>query len=134
MDIPALVEQALDIFDCELKIIDMELEHPERFAASSVPGAFHSGLRLASKPNNLGIIGIAEIVLGIWLSGEIIGPDGKPAPIIRIAEVFETGFGMSFGDIYDKLEAIFNRKPFNRTKALDYLRTLILRREKEGKI
>lgn len=36
------------------------------------------------------------------------------------------------GDIYDKLEDIYDRKPFNRTKALDFLRSLIIRREKEN--
>ena len=44
---------------------------------------------------------------------------------------FEKVFNCSFGSIYDQQEKVFDRKPFNRTKAIDFLRNLIIRKEKE---
>ena len=74
---------------------------------------------------------MAEIVVSLWLLGEIIGVDGKPVPLIRIANAFEHIFDFSFGDIYDKQDAIFNRKPYNLTKTLDTLKSSILREAKK---
>lgn len=90
---------------------------------------FQSNLHLTSK--GLGVIGIAEIVIALHLSGEIIGTDGKPIPLIQLANTFEGMFNFSFGSIYDKQDAIFNRKYCNITKALDLLRTIILREDKK---
>ena len=126
---PAILERALDLIDCELEIV----RNPERFTGESPCKAPDFGLHLAPKPRNLGIVGIAEIIVCLWLSEEIVGADGKPVPLIRLAEAFEYTLGMDFGDIYDKLDAILRRKPFNRTKALDYLRTLLIRKERESK-
>ena len=33
-----------------------------------------------SKSKDLGIIGIAEIVIALFLQGQIVGEDGKPVP------------------------------------------------------
>lgn len=44
---------------------------------------------------------------------------------------YEKVFNCSFGSIYDQQEKVFDRKPFNRTKAIDFLRNLIIRKEKE---
>lgn len=48
----------------------------------------------------------------------------------QIAQVFEKMFNCSFGSIYDRQEQVFIRKPF--AKALDFLRRLIIRKDKEG--
>lgn len=79
----------------------------------------------------MGIIGIAELVVCLFLSGEVKNKDGKPAPLIRIAKAFEQVFNLNFGDIYDKQDALFRRKPYNLTKALDYLKSVIIRKERE---
>ncbi len=97
-DIPAILERAVELMDCELAIVGMELEHPELFADESVCQAPDFGLHLAAKPRNLGIVGIAEIVVCLWLSGEIVGMDGKPVSLIRLAEAFEYLLGMDFGE------------------------------------
>jgi hypothetical protein len=121
--------------DSELGITSKEWEHPKcPDTASPVPETPQTpdfDLHLADKPNRLGIVGIAEVVFTLFLSEEIVGADGKPVSLIRLANGFECLLDMNFGDIYKQVEAIlFNRKPFNRTKALDYLRTLLLREEK----
>jgi hypothetical protein len=133
----ALLDRAIAIIDSELGITTRQWEHPECSPSiSAVRDTPDFDLHLTPKPNRLGIVGLAEVVIALSLSEEIVGANGKPAPLIRLAEAFEYIFDMSFGDIYDKQDAIFNsRKPFNRTKALDYLRALIVRKgeREEGK-
>ena len=74
---------------------------------------------------------MAEIVIALHLSGVVIGVGGKPVPLIQLANTFESMFNFSFGNIYDKQDAIFNRKSYNITKTLDQLRTIILREDKK---
>ncbi|WP_390552086.1 hypothetical protein [Phocaeicola dorei] len=74
---------------------------------------------------------MAEIVVALFLSKKVYQEDGKPAHLNQIAAVFEKMFNFSFGSIYDQQEQVFLRKPFNRTKALDFLRNLIIRKDKE---
>lgn len=124
----AYLQKALSFLDGELELLRLKIRYPEQFP-STHPQIFESNLSL--KPKGVGIIGIAEIVVSLWLLGEIIGTDGKPVPLVRIANAFEYIFDFTFGDIYDKHEAIFDRKPFNRTKALDTLKNAILKEEKK---
>lgn len=126
----AYLQKALSFLDGELELLRLKIQHPEQFPPTHPP-TFKSNLFFAFKPKGLGIIGMAEIVVSLWLLGEIIGTDGKPVPLIRIANAFEYIFDFSFGDIYDKQEAIFDRKPFNRTRALDTLKNAILKEEKK---
>lgn len=81
----------------------------------------------------MGIVGLAEIVVALFFSKKVLQPNGKPAHLIQIAQVFEMMFNCSFGSIYDQQGEVFSRKPFNRTKALDFLRNLIIRKDKEGR-
>ena len=67
------------------------------------------------------------------VSQKVFQRNGKPAHLIQIAQAFEKVFNCSFGSIYDQQEKVFDRKPFNRTKALDFLRNLIIRKDKEGR-
>lgn len=126
----AYLQKALSLLDSELELLRLKIQHPEQFPPTHPP-TFKSNISLSLKPKGLGIIGMAEIVVSLWLLSEIIGADGKPVPLIRIAKAFEYIFDFSFGDIYDKQEAIFNRKPYNLTKALDTLKNSILREAKK---
>lgn len=74
---------------------------------------------------------MAEIVIALSLLGEIIGGDGKPVPLVQLAQVFEKTFNFSFGNIYKKQEAIFNRKHYNLTKTLDILHSAIIREDRK---
>lgn len=80
----------------------------------------------------MGIVALAEIVIALFLSKKVFQRNGKPAHLNQIAQVFETLFNCSFGSIYDQQEKVFDRKPFNRTKTLEFLRNLIIRKDKEG--
>lgn len=82
----------------------------------------------------MGIVALAEIVVALFLSKKVFQSNGKPAHLNQIADAFQKIFNCSFGSIYDQQEHIYDRKPFNRTKALDFLRNLIIRKDKGGNI
>lgn len=81
----------------------------------------------------MGIVALAEIVVALFLSKKVFQRNGKPAHLNQIAEAFQKIFNCSFSSIYDQQEKVFDRKPFNRTKALDFLRNLIIRKDKEDR-
>lgn len=80
----------------------------------------------------MGIVALAEVVIALFFSKKVFQRNGKPAQLNQIADAFGKVFNCSFGSIYDQQEKVFDRKPFNRTKALDFLRNLIIRKDKEG--
>ena len=88
---------------------------------------------IAAISKDLGIIGIAEIVLGLFLQGEITGKNGKPVSEACLARNFEQLFNLKFGSIYDKIGEVFTRKPYNLTKTLDALRNAIVREDRKRK-
>ena len=114
----------LAIINVELELLSLKIKHPESFVSPISP-TFESDLYVIPKSKDLGIIGIAEIVIGLSFLGEVVGKDGKPVPLVRLAHGFEVLFNLKFGSIYDKLDAIFMRKPFNLTKTLDALKSAI---------
>ena len=118
------IHKALSLIDAELELLNLKITHPEQFN-SPVSTEFKSDLYVIPKSKDLGIIGIAEIVIGLSFLGEVVGKDGKPVPLVRLAHGFEVLFNLRFGSIYDKLDAIFMRKPFNLTKTLDALKNAI---------
>ncbi len=128
----AYLQKALSFLDSELELLRLKIQHPEQFRQSNEQ-AFVSELYIVPKSKDLGIVGLAEIVVSLFFSKKVFQRNGKPAHLIQIAQVFEKMFNCSFGSIYDQQEQVFIRKPFNRTKALDFLRNLIIRKDKEGR-
>ena len=113
-----------------MKLLHLKIQYPEQFQQSDQP-IFKSDLYFVSNPKGLGFIGMAEIVVGLQLLGEIPDASGKSAELIRFAKAIEQAFNFKFGDIYELKNEIFRRKPYNRTKALDMLRNAILREERK---
>ncbi|HJA56260.1 MULTISPECIES: hypothetical protein [Bacteroidales] len=126
------IHKALSLIDSELQLINLKINHPEQFV-SSVTTEFKSDLYVIPKSKDLGIIGIAEIVIALFLQGQIVGEDGKPVPEVRLARGFEQLFNLKFGSIYDKVNEVFNRKQYNLTKTLDALRNTIIKEDKKRK-
>lgn len=122
----------LSLVNAELELLNLKIRYPEQFQPCEQP-TFQSDLYILPKSKDLGIVGLAEIVIALFFSKKVFQRNGKPAHLNQIAEAFEKIFNCSFGSIYDQQEKIFDRKPFNRTKALDFLRNLIIRKDKEGK-
>lgn len=86
------------------------------------------------KSQGLGIDSIGEIAVSFELSRQFVDEEGNPAPFIHIAQSLETAFNFSFGDAYRSKGRVFKRKPYNLTKALDYLKNLIVKRERKNKM
>jgi hypothetical protein len=107
----------------------LKIQHPEQFPQPN-PQTFKSDLYIIPKSKGLGIVGLAEIVVALFLTKKVFQRNGKPAHLNQIAYAFEKMFNCSLGSIYDQQEKVFDRKPFNRTKALDFLRSLIIRKDK----
>ncbi|WP_165027194.1 RteC domain-containing protein [Dysgonomonas sp. ZJ279] len=126
------IDKALSYLDSELSLIHLRIKHPELFHQSEQQ-TFQSELYILPKSKDLGIVALGEIVIALFLSKKVFQRNGKPAYLNQIADVFEKLFNCSFGSIYDQQEKVFDRKPFNRTKALDFLRNLIIQKDKEGK-
>ena len=121
------LNNAVSYLDSELSLINLRIKYPEQFRQSEQQ-TFQSDLYILPKSKDLGIVALAEIVIALFLSKKVIQRNGKPACLNQIASAFEQIFNCSFGSIYDQQEKIFIRKPFNRTKTLDFLRNLIIRK------
>lgn len=128
----AYFQKVLDLINLELELLNLKIRYPEQFRQSNQP-TFQSDLYILPKSKDLGIVGLAEIVIALFFSKKVFQRNGKPANLIQIAQAFEKMFNCTFGSIYDQQEQIFIRKPFNRTKALDFLRYLIIQKDKESK-
>ena len=115
----------------EQELLSLKIRYPEQFWEPAGQTSV-SDLYIIPKSKGLGIVALAEIVIALFLTRQVFCPDGKPAHLIQIAHAFEKVFNCSFGSIYEQQEQVFNRKPFNRTKALDYLRSLLIRKDKES--
>lgn len=125
-------QKVSEIINAELTLLDLKIRYPEPFNYSTST-TFESDLYVVPKSKNLGIIGIAEIVLGLFLQGEITGKDGKPVSKACLARGFEQFFNLKFGSIYDKIGEVFTRKPYNLTKTLDALRNAIAKEDRKRK-
>ena len=122
----------LAIINVELELLSLKIKRPESFGSPNSP-TFESDLYVIPKSKDLGIIGIAEIVIGLSFLGEVVGKDGKPVPLVRLARGFEQLFNLKFGSIYDKVGEVFTRKSYNLTKTLDALRNAIIKEDRKRK-
>lgn len=81
------MHKVLAIINAELELLSLIIKHPESFD-SPTSSTFVSDLYVIPKSKDLGIIGIAEIVIGLFFLGEVVGKDGKPVPLVRLAHGF----------------------------------------------
>jgi len=116
----------------ELELLNLKIRYPEQFPQTNGQ-TFESNLYIIPKSKDLGIVALAEIVIALFLTRKVFQRNGKPAHLNQIADAFQKIFNCNFGSIYDQEVMVFRRKPFNRTKALDFLKNLIIRKDKEGK-
>ncbi|SHF46307.1 hypothetical protein SAMN05444274_105318 [Mariniphaga anaerophila] len=122
------LQKTLAFIDSETELLHLKIRYPEQFCQPSKQ-TFKSDLYIIPKSKGLGIIGMAEIVVGLFLSGEVKDKSGKAVSLTLLAQTFEHAFNFSFGSIYDKQDALFRRKPFNLTRTLDFLKSLIHRKD-----
>lgn len=106
-----------------LKLIFQRTEQSPPIRSKSIK----SNIYFIPKPKGLGIDSMGEFATTFELSDQFIDEEGKIASYISIAETLESAFNFSFGNAYKSKARIFSRKPFNLTKALDYLKNLLVR-------
>lgn len=96
---------------------------------------YKSEVYFIPKSQGLGIDSMGEFAVSFEFSGQFLNKEGNPAPYIQIAQALEQAFNFNFGDAYKSKARVFKRKPFNLTRALDFLKNLIIResRNKEDK-
>lgn len=133
--ISQFINDAIDFIDSEIQLLKLFIEHPQQFPQQEESNIqmFQSDLYILPRSKDLGIVALAEIVIALFFSKKVFQRNGKPAHLNQIADAFEQIFNCNFGSIYDQQKKVFDRKPFNRTKALDFLRNLITRKDKEDR-
>lgn len=120
-------QKSLSFIDSELELLHLKIQHPEQFELNE--DTFKSNLYIIPKSKGLGIIGFVELIVALFLLGEIYTKGGKLASLSDIARVFEQMFNLNLGCIFKKRIALFERKPCNLTRLLDNLKNLLI---KEG--
>jgi hypothetical protein len=86
------------------------------------------------KSDGLGIDSMGEFATTFELSNQFLDENGKPVPFKYIADSLEYAFNFTFGNAYKSKSRVFSRKPYNLTKALDYLKKLLVRESRSKKI
>lgn len=75
----------------------------------------------------LGIDSMGEFAISFESSGQFVNKQGQPVPFIHIAQTLEMAFNFQFGNAYKSKARVFSRKPYNLTRAFDFLKNLIIR-------
>jgi hypothetical protein len=106
VDISALVEQALDIFDCELKIVDMEWTHPEGRTAAP-PESTSEPLALWDGSVN----DLIEYNIGPQAAGLLRNPlTRKPMTFTEVCGLIEKVYGIVIGNPSDRRGTVLDRQ------------------------
>lgn len=126
----AYSQRALAVVKSELELLNLKICYPERFY-QSCSETFQSDLYILPKSKGLGIIGFVELVIALFLLGEIYTKNGKLASLSDISKAFEQMFNFKFGSIFKKRIVLFDRKPCNLTRLLDNLKNLLIKESKK---
>lgn len=111
-------------------LISQTKTHPLNYSESH-----KSKVYFIPKPKDgLGLDSMGEFATTFELSDQFVNEEGEPAPYIHIAHSLENAFNFSFGDAYKSKSRVFSRKPYNLTKALDYLKNLIIKANRKNKM
>jgi len=77
---------------------------------------------------------MGEFAISFESSGQFVNEKGQPVPFIYIAQTLEMAFNFQFGDAYKSKARVFSRKPYNLTRAFDYLKKLIVSVSRNNKM
>jgi len=116
-------------------VIDLlKLTFPQTTRFSNDTQSNNSKVYFIPKSQGLGIDSMGEFAVSFEFSGQFFDEEGKPASFIHIVHALEQAFNFTFGDAYKSKSRIFSRKPYNLTKALDYLKNLIEQESRKKKM
>jgi len=124
----AYYKKAILLLESEIDLLKFTFLQTNQPVNNNIVNPQKSKVYFIPKPKEgLGIDSMGEFALSFELSGQFIDERGKPVPFIHIAQTLENAFNFSFGNAYRSKARVFNRKPYNLTKAFDYLKNLIVR-------
>lgn len=123
------IQKTVEFLRFEMQLLELKIRFPASFLTTE-ERSFKSGLYVIPKAKGLGVIGLAELIISISLSHEIKDQNGRPASLKQLARSFEYIFNCDFGNIYDKQAEVYNRKSYNLTKSLDFLRSVLEQNKK----
>jgi len=119
------IRKAILLLESEIELLKLTFPQANKFAYNTQSDKPKVYFIPALK--RLGIDSMGEFATTFELSNQFLDENGKPAPYIHIAEALELAFNFTFGDAYKSKARVFNRKPFNLTRALDHLKNLLIR-------
>ena len=120
--LPKILLRAVYFIECELRIITMELEHPERFISfpdDSGPLARWNGT----------IAELLEYTIPLQIAGRLSANSGEPLSYTDTVKLVEQIFGITISSPYDRKTKLLSRKK-NDTPFLDKMR-VVFREEAE---
>jgi hypothetical protein len=98
-----IATQAIGLIDCEQDIVQMELEHPERFAGSdNIPAPI-------AKWNGT-IAELLELSVSVHGAGLIVKSTGEPMAYSDVISLVENIFGLTVSRPYECKSKLFMRK------------------------
>ena len=118
----------------ESEIDLLKLTFPQTNQAVNNINSNKSKVYFIPDPKRLGIDSMGEFATAFELSNQFLDENGNPAPFIHIADALGNAFNFTFGDAYKSKARVFSRKPFNLTKALDYLKNLLVKASHKNKM
>lgn len=122
-------QKAIWFLESEIELLKLTFQRTEQSLHCN-PEPSKSKVYFIPKPDGLGIIGVGEIATALQLTGEFIDENGDISALIHISEALEQAFNYTHNGIYKSKSTVFRRKTYNRTKALDYLKNLIIREKR----
>lgn len=122
-----LVDEAIEVINTEIRILNMRIKYPIQFQnrKNSFP---LSPLYLTDETN---LVEIMEMVSGLFLSKRVVTNNGTESPLTEIGRAFEYLFNIKLGDVHKKHESVIKRKPSKVTEFLDTLRKAIIEESKK---
>lgn len=121
MNISHLTEAALDLINCELDIIKMELDFPGRFLFDETEATAIS--RPLAQWNGT-VAELLEYMIPLHVSGKLLKPTGEPMTWAGVVKHIELVCGVTVPDLYDRKAKILNR--YKNTAFLDKMRQVVV--------
>lgn len=126
------LRKAILFLESEIDLLKLIFLQANRFSFNN-QSPTHKVYFVPKPKEGLGVDSMGEFATTFELSDQFVDEEGKPAPFIHIAHSLENAFNFSFGDAYKSKSRVFSRKPYNLTKALDYLKALIIKASRKTK-
>ncbi len=97
-----MIDSAVAAIDCELKIVEMELAHPERFVRPERQSPLAKW--------NGSISELLEMAIPVHCSGKIAKPTGEQMAYSDVVALIENVFGQQISRPYERKSKLLARK------------------------